>query len=259
MLKLDGLAFSYDSREVLRDITFHLKAGDLVSVLGINGSGKTTLLKTINRILRPHQGTVLVDQKDVQTMNRKQIARIMGYMPQKSNGVPCTVFDAVLLGRRPHLDWDIKDHDLEVTRNMLKLTGLEEYALRATTELSGGEFQKVIIARALTQEPKILLLDEPINHLDMKNQFEIMTLLRDITKRLGLITITVMHDLNTALRFSDGFFILKQGRLFACGDRSVITAETIRQTHNIEVIVTEIEGIPLVIPLSPAHSGHSLS
>ena len=250
MLKLDGLSFSYDSREVLREITFNLKAGELVSVLGINGSGKTTLLKTINRILIPQGGAVLVDQKDVQTLSRKHIARIMGYMPQKANGVHCTVFDAVLLGRRPHLDWGIKDRDLEVTRNMLRLTGLEEYALRATTELSGGEFQKVIIARALTQEPKILLLDEPINHLDLKNQFEIMTLLRDITKRLGLITITVMHDLNTALRFSDGFFILKEGRLFACGDRSAITPEIIRQAYNMEVIVTEINGIPFIVPLS---------
>ncbi len=250
MLVLDGIAFSYGSREVLRDITFQLKAGDLVSVLGVNGSGKTTLLKTMNRILVPHRGTIFIDQQNVEAMSRKQIAKTMGYMPQKSNGVHCTVFDAVLLGRRPHIDWDINELDLEVTRNMLRLTGLEGYAMRFTTELSGGELQKVIIARALAQEPKVLLLDEPINHLDMKNQFEIMNLLKDITKRLGLITISVMHDLNTALRFSDGFFILKEGRVYAHGDRSVITPEIIKQAFNMEVMVTEINGVLLIVPLS---------
>lgn len=249
MIIVDGLYFKYAQREVLKDVKFQIEKGNIVSMLGVNGSGKSTLLKALNRILKPYRGTVLVDAVDVQKMSGNLLASIIGYMPQKSNGVFCTVYEAVLLGRKPHIKWNVTKKDEEKVSSVLKLMGLEDFAVRSTNELSGGELQKVIIARALAQEPSVLLLDEPINHLDIKNQIDVMTLIRDITKKLNIITIVVMHDLNIALRFSDKFLLLKDGRIFASGDRSVVNAATIKDVFHLETMIYSIKGIPIVIPV----------
>lgn len=249
MIIVDGISFKYKEREVLRDIRFQIEKGNIVSLLGVNGSGKTTLIKTINRILRPYRGTVLIDELDVGRMTDNQLASTFGYMPQKSNGVFCTVYEAVLLGRKPHIRWNVTEKDEEKVRLILRLMGLEDFALRNTNELSGGELQKVIIARALAQEPTVLLLDEPINHLDIKNQIEVMNLITDITRRLKIITIVVMHDLNTALRFSDKFILLKDGQIYTFGDRKVLNPDSIKEVFGIDTFIYDIRGIPVVMPL----------
>lgn len=249
MIIVDGISFKYKEREVLIDIKFKIERGNIVSLLGINGSGKTTLLRTINRILKPHRGTVLIDGLYVGRMTDNQLASTFGYMPQKSNGVFCTVYEAVLLGRKPHIRWNVTEKDEEKVKSILKLMGLEEFSLRNTNELSGGELQKVIIARALAQEPTVLLLDEPINHLDIKNQIEVMNLITCITKRLRIITIVVMHDLNTALRFSDKFILLKDGQIYAFGDRNVLNPDSIREVYGIDTLIHDIKGIPVVVPM----------
>lgn len=249
MIVVDGVSFKYREREVLKDINFQIEKGNIVSLLGINGSGKSTLLKTINKILKPHRGTVLINNENVQNMSGNQLASLIGYMPQKTNGVFCAVYEAVLLGRKPHIKWSISKKDEEIVYSILRLMGLEDFAMRNTLELSGGELQKVIIARALAQEPTVLLLDEPINHLDIKNQIDVMNLIKDITKKLNIITIIVMHDLNIALRFCDKFLILKDKRIFASGDRSVVNAATIKDAFQIETIIHSIRGIPVVIPV----------
>ncbi len=248
MIIVDGISFKYKEREVLRDINFKIEKGTIVSLLGVNGSGKTTLLRTLNRILKPHRGTVFVDGLDTRRMKDNQLASTFGYMPQKSNGVFCTVYEAVLLGRKPHISWNVTEKDEEKIRSILKIIGLEDFSHRNTKELSGGELQKVIIARALAQEPAVLLLDEPINHLDIRNQIEVMNLISAITKRLKIITITVMHDLNTALRFSDKFILLKDGQIYAFGERDVLNADTIKEVFGINMSVENIKGIPIVMP-----------
>lgn len=250
MIAVDGICFKYAQGDVLKDVSFQIEKGDIVSMLGVNGSGKSTLLKTLNRILKPHRGTVLIDAVDVQRMNGNLLASIIGYMPQKSNGVFCTVYEAVLLGRKPHIRWNVTEKDREKVNSILEIMGLEEFALRNTNELSGGELQKVIIARALAQEPTVLLLDEPINHLDIKNQIEVMTLIRDITKKLNIVTIVVMHDLNTALRFSDRFLMLKNGGVFAFGGREVMTPENLKEVYDINVIIKEVaDGYYAALPV----------
>lgn len=249
MIIVDGLYFKYAQREVLKDVKFQIEKGNIVSILGVNGSGKSTLLKALNRILKPYRGTVLVDAVDVQKMSGNLLASIFGYMPQKSNGVFCTVYEAVLLGRKPHIKWNVTKKDEEKVFSVLKLMGLEDFAVRNTNELSGGELQKVIIARALAQEPSILLLDEPITHLDIKNQIDVMTVIRDITKKLNIITIVVIHDLNIALRFSDKFLLLKDGRIFASGDRSVVNTANIEDVFHLKTMIHSIKGIPIVIPV----------
>jgi iron complex transport system ATP-binding protein len=225
-----------------------MNAGEVVSILGRNGSGKTTLLKTINRILKPHRGTVLVDGAPVFTMSNNEIAKTIGYVPQRSSGIRCTVFDAILLGRKPYIRWQVSSKDIEIVRGIIEFMGLQEHLLRDTSELSGGEFQKVLIARALAQEPKILLLDEPVNHLDIKNQIETLWHIREITNKLHIVTIIVIHDINLAMRFSDKYLFLKDGCVYAFGSREMMNEENIRQVFGIDVKITEIDSVPFINP-----------
>jgi iron complex transport system ATP-binding protein len=248
MIDINGISFSYGTIDALRDISFNVRPGRVVSILGVNGSGKSTLLKTINGILRPQRGTIHIDGRKTAGMSRSDIARCMGYMPQKSQGVPCSVFEAVLLGRKPHVTWNLSRHDMAKARETVELMGLEKFANRCTTELSGGELQRVIIARALAQEPQVLLLDEPVNHLDMGSQMAVMSLIREITRKLGIITIVVLHDLNSALRFCDDFILMKEGKLFKAGDRSMLTSPIISEAYGLPVVVSDVQGIPVVVP-----------
>jgi len=248
MIRIDGITFAYAKHKVLKGISCDVQAGNLVSILGVNGSGKSTLLKTINKVLHPHKGTVHVQGEATGRMTRDQLARCIGYMPQKSSAVACTVFEAVLIGRKPHMAWHVSGNDLYETGRIIELMGLSSYADRSTAELSGGELQRVVIARSLAQAPQVLLLDEPVNHLDIRSQIDVMTLIRDVTKQLGIATITVMHDLNTALRFSDKFLMMNNGTIFASGGREIVTADNIRKVYNLNVLIHEMEGIPVVIP-----------
>lgn len=251
MLRTENLTFAYGDRPILEDLTLQMIAGNLIAILGVNGSGKSTLLKNLNGLLQPKNGTVLVDGHQLAAMSGREVAQHIGYMPQKSDPAPCTVFDAVLLGRKPHITWNAGARDLRIVTKTLRRLGLEGYALRRTTELSGGELQKVVIARALAQEPKILLLDEPISHLDIRNQLETMQVLKNITQEMNLTVVVVIHDLSMALRFADQFVLLKKGRLFASGNKQIITAEAIREVYQIDAEVLHISGIPVVVPTSP--------
>lgn len=250
MLKVSNLSFSYGLQSVLRDIDFSLSPGTLAVVLGTNGSGKSTLLKNINRLLKPDNGTVTVDGIDVAIMSRHEIARQIGYMPQKSTGVQCSVFEAVLLGRKARLRWDVSRDDLRAVERILGMIGLETLAMRQTTELSGGELQKVVIARALAQEPKVLLLDEPINHLDMYSQLEVMKLLKTITETLSLVSLVVTHDLNSALRFAHQFIFMRDGRVCAYGGQEVMTTKLVKEVFQLDAVIEEVVGIPVVVPLA---------
>ncbi len=248
MIQIKNLTFGYGNRLILRDLTLQMAAGRFIAVLGVNGSGKSTLLKTLNNILKPKCGAIMVNGRELTSMTGNDIARHIGYMPQKSTPSSCTVFDAVLLGRKPHITWSVGEKDLKVVRDTLHRLGLEDYALRLTTELSGGELQKVVIARALAQEPKILLLDEPISHLDIKNQMDTLSLLKRISQELQLMVVIVIHDLSLALRFADHFVLLKNGSLFAAGDHEIITTDTIREVFQIEAEIHDIGGVPVVVP-----------
>jgi iron complex transport system ATP-binding protein len=251
MLEVNGLSLSLKGRKILRDIHFTLRPGELVSLLGVNGSGKSTLIRAMTGLLRPEHGEVLVAGLALTGMRGTERARQIGYLPQKANAISCSVFDAVLLGRTPSLGWRISARDSAAVERVLMLLGIEHLAMRSTQELSGGEFQKVAIARALAQEPRILFLDEPINHLDIKNQMELMSLLKKITRELDLVTVSVLHDLGIALRFSDRFLLLKEGGLYAWGDRSVFTAPAIREVFGMEALLHEVAGIPVVLPTYP--------
>lgn len=250
VLSVHKVEFSYGNVKVLADVNFKVKSGDLVSVLGVNGSGKSTLMKCINRILKFESGVILVDDEDIKNMKDIEIAQKMGYVPQTSETGFITVFDAVLLGRKPYIKWDVSREDVELTKKVLNLMDLEKYALRYINELSGGELQKVVIARALVQQPKVLLLDEPTSDLDLKNQLEVMNIIKKISRNHEIASVVVMHDINLALRYSDKFILLKKGEVFTAGGREVITPETIKEVYDVDVHVRSFEGTPIVIPKS---------
>ncbi|AEF97070.1 ABC transporter ATP-binding protein [Methanotorris igneus] len=249
ILSVDGVEFSYKSRKILENVKFKVNRGEVVSILGPNGCGKSTLLKCINKILKPKRGVILIDNYNLNELSNLEIAKKIGYVPQKSDGSYMTVFDTILLGRKPHIKWEVSKQDINLVNEILEIMDLKDYALRYTNELSGGELQKVIIARAIVQEPEVLLLDEPTNNLDLKNQLEILRVIRNISKSKNIASIIVIHDLNLALRYSDKFIMLKDGKIFAEGGKEVINPKNIEAVYGVSVDVKYYNGIPVVIPL----------
>jgi len=243
------LRFSYKSRHVLDGVSFRVQADDVVSILGPNGVGKTTLIKCIDRVLKPDCGSVHIEGADLHQMNKKDIARNVGYVAQKSEISQTTVFDSVLLGRKPHFDWNVTDKDIRLAGRVLHLLGLDALALKYIDEISGGEYQLVQIARVLVQQPEVILLDEPTSSLDLSNQHMIMHLIRNIVKKNHMAAIMIIHDLNLAIRHSDKFVMMKAGKVYAAGDHEIITPENIKAVYNIDAYVERVRGIPVVIPI----------
>ncbi|MFH1981203.1 MAG: ABC transporter ATP-binding protein [Pseudomonadota bacterium] len=248
-LTVANIEFSYNSHPVLSDVNFSLDRGQVMCVLGVNGAGKSTLLKCLNRILKPRRGSVSVDGKNLLLMSQNSVARHMGYVPQRHPETRLTVFEAVLMGRKPHIRWALAGDDYALVENIITQIGIAHLAMRPVSDLSGGELQKVIIARALAQSPAILLLDEPTSNLDLKNQLEVMGLIRRIVETQGLSAVVAIHDLNIAVRFADRFLFLKEQRIHAISTRKGITSEMIHQVYGVEVVLKEFEGQTIVVPV----------
>ncbi len=247
--EVKGIDFAYRSKRVLNGVSFTVKEDDVVSVLGPNGVGKTTLVKCIGKVLTPDAGSVFIEGSDLHRMNKKDIAKNIGYVAQKSETSRTTVFDSVLLGRKPHFEWDITEKDIRLAGRVLHLLGLDELALKYVDEISGGEYQLVQIARVLVQQPKVILLDEPTSSLDLSNQHMIMHLIRNIIKKNHMAAIMIIHDLNLAIRHSDKFILMKDGMVYAVGGHEVITPESIKVVYKIDAYVESVRGIPVVIPI----------
>ncbi len=245
---VEGMAFDYPKIRVLEEITFNLSQGDSLALLGRNGAGKSTMLKCFNRILKPKKGRVSINGIDTRDLHNREIARTMAFISQDSRGGRQTVFDTILLGRRPHIKWDMGQRDIKITQQVISRLNLDDYAMRYIDELSGGELQKVMIARALVQEPKILLMDEPTSSLDMKNQYDLTRILRKIIKEKKILAIVSMHDLNLAFRFANKFLFLREGKIDSFGGREIITEETIKRVYGVDINLIDYEGIPLIVP-----------
>jgi iron complex transport system ATP-binding protein len=257
-LTINKLSFNYTGIPVLKDVELEVESGEMLGIVGPNGSGKSTLLKCINRILKTQKNTVLIDSNDTSKLNLSELAKMMGYVPQTStNTFPFTVFDVVLMGRKPYIHWNLSERDYEIVAEVLDFLGIGDLSMRHFNELSGGEQQKVIVARALAQQPRLLLLDEPTSSLDIKHQLEIMCILKSLTQSKERSVIVSMHDLNLASRFSDIILMLKQGCIYAVGTpEAVLTEENIDAVYGIKAQVTDsVIGRPQVTPLISEFNG----
>ncbi|MBN1432424.1 MAG: ABC transporter ATP-binding protein [Methanomicrobiaceae archaeon] len=249
ILSINGIEFNYRSRDVLNDISFDVLPNEVLTILGPNGVGKTTLLKCINRIHHPRAGSILIEEEDIMKMDLLEVAKRVGYVPQNCEKGRLTAYDAILLGRRPHITWNTSDNDLKIVNAAIKRLQMDDLSMRYIDEMSGGELQKVSVARALVQEPKLMLLDEPTSSLDLKNQQEILRIIREVVKVHSVSAVMTMHDINTALRFSDKFVLLKEGKIYAAGGHEVITPESIRDVYGVDVHVETFNNSPFVIPV----------
>jgi len=249
ILNIDGLSFRYGSIPVLQEVSFPVREGEILSLLGPNGAGKTTLLKCINRILKPLAGSVLIDGKEARSLSRVEIARQIGFVPQRGEVSRMKVYDLILLGRKPHFQWGPGTNDHALTEEAIQALGLDALALRYADEISGGEFQLVQIARALVQEPRAILLDEPTSNLDISNQYRLMAKIRTLIHTFPRAAVMTLHDINLAIRYSDQFILMKKGRIHAAGGREIITPSNIREVYEMDVLVEEVAGTPVVLPL----------
>lgn len=198
--------------------------------------------------MKPQGGTILIDGKDASRFSNRELAQQIAYVAQTQHSIGSTVFDTVLLGRKPYIRWDVDEADIKIVEDTLTRMGLDKFANRYTDELSGGELQKVMIARALVQQPAVLLLDEPTSSLDMKNQLETIAAIRDIVATNGIYVVATMHDLNLALRFANKFLLLKDGVVFAAGGQEIINPDNIQAVYNVTVSIQNFNGMPVVIP-----------
>ncbi len=252
-LELKDVEFGYKRVPVLSGVTCQMQEGEIFTLLGPNGSGKTTVLKCISGILKPKKGQILIDGKEIFDFTKNNLAKKVAYVPQAiERCFSMSVFEVALMGRRPHISWTPGKKDILAVSKILAGLGLEELAMEDVEEISGGERQKVLIARALAQEPEILLLDEPTNNLDLKHQLELMILLKKLVQEESLCAIMAMHDLNLAYQYTDKALMLRDGNVYASGGpNSVFTEGNIRSVYGVDVSMDGKDGknyIQLVKP-----------
>lgn len=241
IISVKRLSFYYGDACVLADVSLDVKEGQMLSLLGPNGSGKTTLLRLINRILPAPSGSIFIEEKDIRLFSQKEIARIMAYVPQHIyDTFDFSVMDVVLMGRWPYLSRLEHEgpEDMEIASSVMEALGVWDLREKSIREISGGELQRVVIARALAQEPSVLVLDEPTSHLDPGYSYQVMSLVRDVCRNRGVSMIATFHDVNTASFFSDRIVCLKSGRIIADGNpEDVIVPDTLRQLYDVDFTV----------------------
>lgn len=250
MLEVKNLSFAYskNGRSILDGVSFYLEQGQFMAILGNNGAGKSTLIKCIDRINPVTAGQVLVNGKSIEAMQRRQLAQSVAYVPQNTQPAHTMVFDAVLLGRKPYIKWGITAEDERIVAETLEMLNLKQLESRYLDELSGGELQKTMLARALVQQPKYLLLDEPTSSLDPNNQHEMLHVIRDIAQEKNIGVAIVIHDLNLAMRHCDRFLFIKDAKVFSFGGVETVTPETIETVYDLRVDIIEHKGIRVIIP-----------
>lgn len=248
LLNIEDLQYGYGNSQVLQGVDFSVSSGEVVAILGPNGVGKTTLLKCCNRILSPSCGKIELCGHDLNTLSLREIAKQCAYVAQRSSAPHLTVFDTVLMGRKPHIRWSVGKRELKAVDSVLGQLGLRSMQLRYFDDLSGGEMQKVAIARALVQEPQVLLLDEPTSALDLANQVMILRMIRKVVKSHKIAAVMTMHDINLALRFADRLLFLKDGAIYDDVTSKNITSQSISTVYGLDVELHEVGKVNVVIP-----------
>ncbi|NQS99597.1 MAG: ABC transporter ATP-binding protein [Candidatus Omnitrophica bacterium] len=243
MLEINNLSCGYDDKVVIREMNCQIKHKEIVGIIGPNGSGKTTLLRAITRVLKPKQGEILLKERDIRQMSLKALAREIAVVAQSLPGGSVSVEEFVLLGRIPHLNrlqFLETKQDLAVAERAMSLTDSLRIKDQFIEEISGGERQLAQIARALAQEPTLLLLDEPTAHLDITHQVGVLDLIKRLNREFGLTVIMVLHDLNLASAYCDRLILLHNGGIHQQGSpKQVLTYQTIEEVYQTVVVVKQ--------------------
>ncbi|MCX5641877.1 MAG: ABC transporter ATP-binding protein [Candidatus Omnitrophica bacterium] len=262
MLQVKNLSCGYGKKIILRDVTFQVKEGEVLGIIGPNGSGKTTLLRAITKVINPSRGEITLKGKNVGRMDFQEFAKTAAVVSQTLPGGFVTLEEFVLLGRTPYFkrfQFFETENDLRVAQKAMMLTDTWGLKDRFLEEMSGGEKQLSLIARALSQEPSLLFLDEPTSHLDIAHQVYILDLIRRLNKELSLTVVMVMHDLNLAAEYCDRLLLLREGRVHCAGyPKEVLTYQTIEEVYRTVVVVTDspVSGKPhiFVVPSEQRHN-----
>ncbi len=252
MIEANSISFRYHEDWVLEDVSFRVGRGEFVGVIGPNGSGKTTLLKILYRLLTPQKGEILFELAPMKRMERADIAKRIAVVAQETQLLfPFSVIETVLMGRSPYLGQLMfeNEKDLEIAKKAMEWTKVAPFSERPMDELSGGERKRVFIARALAQEPEVILLDEPTASLDIQHQIDFLDLILTLNRERGLTIIMASHDINIASEFCDRLILLQGGRIYKMGTpQEVITKENIETVYGCEVWIDQnpISGMPRI-------------
>jgi iron complex transport system ATP-binding protein len=252
MIEVHSVSFRYHEDWVLQDVSFRVEKGEFVGVIGPNGSGKTTLLKILYRLLSPQKGEILFELVPMKRMDRTDIAKRIAVVAQETHLLfPFSVLETVLMGRSPHLGHLMfeSEKDVEITKKAMEWTKMLPFSERSMDELSGGERKRVFIARALAQEPEVILLDEPTANLDIHHQMDFLDLILTLNRERGLTIVMASHDMNIASEFCDRLILLQGGGIYKIGTPDeVITQENIEKVYGCEVWVDRnpFSGMPRI-------------
>lgn len=243
-LEIMNLVQGYGSNIVLDDVSLTIPSGKMVSVLGPNGSGKSTLIKTICKVMEPKSGTIFADGRNITDIDGKEFATVVGYVPQKYIPVDYVqVFDAILMGRAPYTGWSYSKEDFRIASEAIELMGVQNLIEKNVHDLSGGQLQKVILARAITQQPQYYILDEPTSALDLRNQLNTLRTMKMMMSSCNAGVLVALHDLNLAIHFSDEVVMLKDGHVYADGPaEEVITEQSIKDVYGVDSEIVEGRG-----------------
>jgi iron complex transport system ATP-binding protein len=249
MIDVRDLYFTYDKNApvILDGVSFSVSPGDRLAILGVNGAGKSTLLKCLNLIHKADGGQIFLDDQEIRKIHRRELAKKIAYVPQVTLTGNTMVFDYVLLGRKPHIQWDITKEDKQIVADILEKFDLTQFAARHINELSGGELQRVVLARAMAQQPQYLLLDEPTSNLDPRNQHEMLKTVQDIAQEQNVGLVVVIHDLNLAARYCNRFLFIKDGKVYLSGGQEVLTPENIYEVYGMDVDILEHKGNKVIV------------
>jgi len=255
MLKIKDLTFSYDkSQDVLKNVNIKIKKGEFVGIVGPNGCGKTTLVNILSRVLEQKKGNIRLNGEDLNTIPQNEIAKLIAVVPQESMfEFEFTAMEIVLMGRLPYLArFQLEGkRDRKIAERAMKKTQCWQFRDKYIKNLSGGEKQRVIVARALTQEPEYLLLDEPTSHLDMNFQYEILDLIAELNKTKGVTIISVFHDINLASKYCTRLLLMKDGRIIADGPpKTIINRKNMSKIYEFNIILKRHpkEGYKYILP-----------
>ncbi len=245
-LKATDVVFGYRNEEIiLKNVGLTLRKGEILGILGPNGSGKTTFMRCLNRLLTPSQGEIILDDRAISEYSRKELATRVGFVPQSSESELSSpmVYDVVMMGRRPHMTWQFSDKDDEMVWEIMKELDVAHLASHHFNELSSGQSQRVLIARAIAQDVDVLLLDEPTSNLDVKYQIEVMRLIRSLADEKGVSACAIIHDLDLAMRYCDKVVLLHDGVIVSAGTPvEALTPDTIKQVYGVTAYVEDVHG-----------------